>query len=373
MKMVFPSPVIAGAALQGAIGRISRWYALRQSNRGLNIHTRLDRTLRALARLYARYELPQCVRLLEAVLIQRQELWTTSGVRECRGCWHGYRLRLDLSDFYQRWAFFLSRYHEVPLQILLWRALRPGDIVIDGGANNGLVSLVAAWRVGRRGSVLAFEPNPTVFDQLAWHARANSLAQIEPRREGLSDADDDEIAFRVPGLDNLGAGTFCPPPARYGGVTRDAVLARTIRADNLTLPRSGALTVKLDVEGFELRALRGMDRLLAERKPLVITEINREMLVAAGESPYALFKHMHARGYRGYGFRTARAIVRQRRIVLWRVPSTGPRMPHDIAWIHPQSEAWRRLACFIPDLTSGEPSGEARPEVVVRTGAHRVP
>ena len=76
----------------------------------------------------------------------------------------------------------------------------------------------------------------------------------------------------------------------------------------------------------------------------VITEVNRELLIAAGDSPYALFQHMHERGYVGYGFATRRALLRHRRLSVWRVPATGPVMPRDIAWIHPQSEAHARLA-----------------------------
>jgi len=337
---------IAKSALRGGIGRLSGWYKARRSVRGLDMHRPLDRGLRAAARVYARYELPRCVQLLEALLVGDPSLWTEAGVGECRGCWHGYRFRLSLPDFYQRWAFFLSRYHEVGLQLLLRHALRPGDTFVDGGANIGLISLFGAWRVGRRGHVLAFEPNPVAFQQLEWHVKTNGLAQVRACREGLSDVEE-ELALRVPGAGNLGAGTFCPLPARYKDVSSEPALARTIRLDDLTFPDSPALIVKLDVEGFELRALRGMERLLTERRPLVITEVNREMLIAAGESPFALFKHMQERGYRAYGFDAARAVLRYRRLVMTFVPGTGPVMPRDIAWVHPESEAWGRLRQYL--------------------------
>ncbi|MCH8270919.1 MAG: FkbM family methyltransferase, partial [Planctomycetes bacterium] len=83
-----------------------------------------------------------------------------------------------MSDYYQRLDFYLRRYHDGPLQMLLWRVLRPGDTFVDGGANTGLVSMFAAWQVGPRGRVLAFEPNPTPRAQLEWHVRKNGLGQV---------------------------------------------------------------------------------------------------------------------------------------------------------------------------------------------------
>lgn len=282
-------------------------------------------------------------------MVGRSECWQGAGVRECRGCWHGYRLRFNLDDFYQRWAYFLARYHEVPLQLLLRHALRPGDTLVDGGANIGLVSLVGAWIVGPEGRVLAFEPNPRAFESLRWHVATNRLDQVRCVPAGLGDQDA-ELRLQLPRWENLGAGTFCPLPERYGGVVADSCTARIVRGDDaLDLPDAGEVVIKLDIEGFETRALRGLERTLASRRPLVVTELNRELLVASGSSPYELFHEMHAHGYEGFGFDDARAVVRRRRLVLWRVRGTGPRMPRDIAWVHPDSEAARRLRPLIAD------------------------
>ena len=238
--------------------------------------------------------------------------------------------------------------------------LRPGDTFIDGGANIGLTSLVGAWLVGPRGRVFAFEPNPSAFEPLTWHVQTNGLMQVTPLRDGLSDSEQ-ELRLQLPGTDNLGAGTFAPLPARYGGVIAGSCTARTIRGDDTpNLPTTGNLVIKLDVEGFETRALRGFERTLTTQRPLVITELNREMLIAAGSSPYELFQEMHGRGYRAHGFDSRAAIIRHRQPVLWHVPATGPRMPRDIAWIHPDSPAAARLSPFIPGSPPPGAPGAAR-------------
>src|SRR5262249_30749024 len=163
------------------------------------------------------------------------------------------------------------------------------------------------------GRVLAFEPNPRAYELLRWHAEANYVSQITLMREGLSDSAQ-ELQLQLPRWENLGAGTFCPLPARYHGVVAESCTAHTIRGDHTppahtiradappALPAAGHLVINLAFEGFEPRALRGLERTVADRLPLIITELNRELLVASGSSPYELFQEMHARGYRGYGF-----------------------------------------------------------------------
>ena len=69
-------------------------------------------------------------------------------------------MELDLSDDLDRMVYFLGRYYDLDLQLLLDELLRPGDTFINVGANVGYVVLHAASRVGPRGRVIAFEPQP---------------------------------------------------------------------------------------------------------------------------------------------------------------------------------------------------------------------
>jgi FkbM family methyltransferase len=74
----------------------------------------------------------------------------------------------------------------------IWRLVRPGDTVLDVGANVGYMSLVAAARMGLRGHVFAFEAHPQLFDELPRNAsRACTRfpgVTVTPRREELSDS-----------------------------------------------------------------------------------------------------------------------------------------------------------------------------------------
>ena len=54
----------------------------------------------------------------------------------------------------------------MPLTEALWRLAQPGDIVVDGGANIGYATSILAARVGPRGKIHNFEPDPRSFDEL---------------------------------------------------------------------------------------------------------------------------------------------------------------------------------------------------------------
>lgn len=349
-----PAPNPSPATRDERVGRLRdrKWeYAWRAKARFAAFAARHKRAANLLARavaktatLYARLELPRGVGLLETTLVALPGAFLDTGEAECTGLWHRYRLRLDRSDYFQRLTLYLRRYHDVPTQLVIWRAVRPGDTVIDGGANIGLISLLAAWRTGPGGRVYAFEPGPAAANRLRWHASQNSLAQIDIRELGLSDTAD-EIPLTVPAGDNLGAGTFAPLPERHTGA-REVTIARTAPADALGLDIRGSLVVKLDIEGYELRALRGMSALIERCRPLLLTEVNREMLAQAGASAPELAGFLTDRGYRPFEYTTHRTLLRQRRLVLREI-SGGEEWPLDVAWIHPQGAHRDRLARFI--------------------------
>jgi FkbM family methyltransferase len=331
----------------------ARWYLQRVERRGGRMDGQLDRWLQRAARLYARTQLLGHVALTEALLVGRPQYWPREDIRRCRGCWHGYRLQLDLRDYFQRQAYFLGRYHELPVQVLMRAALRRGDVFVDVGANNGLLALMGAWLVGPGGRVLAFEPNPVAARQLRWHVRVNRLKWVELHTVGLSNTEA-ELELAVPGVDNLGAGTFAAIPARYGEVVQVRCRARTVRGDDVLRTCRGAMFIKLDVEGFEHKALLGLRGTLERLRPLVVMEVNPEMLAMAGTSAPALHALMDELGYAAYSAEAQRVMGRRSRLALR--PFAGPPQGEplwDVVWLHPEGEHTVRLARFMQSSVSG--------------------
>ena len=93
-------------------------------------------------------------------------------------------------------------------EVALWQAvLRPGDAVVDGGANIGYWSLVASRLVGARGLVLAYEPSPETQARLQANLLDLPLRRDEAALAGFLDGApgkismlyrrDREMVFRV--------------------------------------------------------------------------------------------------------------------------------------------------------------------------------
>ena len=80
----------------------------------------------------------------------------------------------------------LSATFERIIQSFYSKVVRPGDVVVDGGAHTGRHTVPLARLVGRQGRVVAFEPLPAAAAQLAQVLEANDLSsRVSIRREAL--------------------------------------------------------------------------------------------------------------------------------------------------------------------------------------------
>ena len=68
-------------------------------------------------------------------------------------------------------------YGEIELQLL--RALvKPGDVVVEAGANIGADTVPLARRIGERGAIFAFEPQRLVYQMLCANVALNGLSNV---------------------------------------------------------------------------------------------------------------------------------------------------------------------------------------------------
>jgi len=151
--------------------------------------------------------------------------------------------------------------------------LDPGDVFVDVGCNNGYYSVLASKVVGRTGKVLAFDPNPKAFSRMTRNRDTNAAVNITAHCMALSDQTAMATLYVDETEDGLSTLTSREHVSRRGGA---AVVIPMDRLDNLlggAVPR----VVKVDVEGHELRVLRGMERLLDSPEcPCLIVEWNPE-------------------------------------------------------------------------------------------------
>jgi hypothetical protein len=90
---------------------------------------------------------------------RRDSLWQGAPRKQIRDKIYGTLLNLDLTTWADRTYYFLGRWYDLEMQLLLRSVVSNGETVIDVGANRGEFALVASHTVGKDGKVVCFEPN----------------------------------------------------------------------------------------------------------------------------------------------------------------------------------------------------------------------
>jgi FkbM family methyltransferase len=176
--------------------------------------------------------------------------------------------------------------------------LRPGDIFVDLGAHIGLYTVLAAQRVGPPGRVYAFEPAAGAFQKLIENLVLNGLENVFPRRQALSDQEG-LLELKVPGDGHDAWSSFGRPTA---GVDWRTEIVKTISLDAFVWRNNllGKIAlIKMDVEGWESRILRGGRWVLSQPDgPALIVELNEAASRAAGSSTGEICRSLGEAGYR---------------------------------------------------------------------------
>jgi FkbM family methyltransferase len=268
--------------------------------------------------------------------------WNSAPWMTVRGKWHGYDMDLNLADWSERQTWFLARYHELDLQLLMNACLRPGDRVIDVGANIGMLSLHAAWRVGPTGRVESFEPNPECCRRIRTVLDRNAIRHVRLHEMGLSDS---SATLTLSVLENhAGMATLAPVEKGHLHVTSTVEVPVRVGDEVLQADARPLTLVKVDVEGFEVRVLRGLRETLSKHRPIVVTEIIPEWLERAGASVAELAELMRNLGYDGFGLGTRRKGLKHGlKLIPWKDANVLPPGVSDVVWAPKDGSLRERL------------------------------
>lgn len=154
---------------------------------------------------------------------------------------------------------------EPHVMAIIRQHLKPGDTYVDVGANVGVMAFTAAAAVGPSGSVLAFEPHPDNIRNFLAGVAVNGFDNVTLHGFALSDS---QSVFSLFGTSN---GYLMPSGQtvfQAVAVPGDAILADLPRLDFL----------KMDIEGHEPQALKGLDRTLRKHRSMVLGEFNPRCL-----------------------------------------------------------------------------------------------
>jgi FkbM family methyltransferase len=303
--------------------------------------------LAMLALPWSRLELPGWGKLLSAVGVFDDPRWKNAPHRTIRGKLHGYRMRLGLAEWSERQTYFLGRYFDLATQHFLLDSVHPGDTLIDVGGNIGMITLLGARLVGPAGKVITFEPNPDAADRIHQSLQDNAIPNVTLHRVALSDQPGQlTLSVITP---HTGMGTLANVEDAHKPLVSATHTVAVHRGDDLIDPNlPGAVTIKIDIEGFECRALRGLLQTLRRHKPAIITEVSDPHLRRAGANAQELFDLLHAENYKSYLLTSRRRPLGLRhRLSLLPIDKPPATDDADVAWIAPGTPHERRLNPYI--------------------------
>lgn len=191
----------------------------------------------------------------------------------------GFFMYLNPTEHIQQQLFWYG-YYEKELGELIRKALRPGDVFLDVGANIGYFSLVAGT-MNPELTVVAFEPVKELFASLKDNIQINGIRNIIAVNAALGEVNDEEEIF-ISGADNRGMSSFRQPENFAGKKEKVKILRTDDWFKSFALPKVDL--IKIDTEGSELAVLKGMKGILEQFKPLIIVEINPATLAMFNRS-----------------------------------------------------------------------------------------
>ncbi len=205
---------------------------------------------------------------------------------------NGYKMYINPHDMVvSKKLVFDNAWEPFETEIFM-REIKPGDVVLDIGANIGYYTLLAAKLVGPTGRVYAFEPEPVNFELLKKNVQANGFTNVILEQKAVSNQTG-RLKLYVSDQNKGDHQIYA------SGESRSFVEIEAVRLDDYFRDYTAAIhVVKMDIQGAEGFALEGMEKLLNKFPKLkLLTEFCPERLKACGIDPREYLDRLKACGF----------------------------------------------------------------------------
>ena len=210
-----------------------------------------------------------------------QHLWTNESIIEIQGS----KMYVNTDSLPNRYGeavryYITFRNWERLTTEMFKKVVKEGDVVVDLGAIMGYFTLLAARLVGKEGKVYAFEPAPINHSLLVRNIELNGYDNVVPLQKAVSNVAGTVKLFISD--EDIGNNTIY----QYGD-DREFVEVESVALDEFFKDKEHRVDViKMDIEGAEMAAILGMDRIIKENKNLkIFAEFYPSLIRAMGYSP----------------------------------------------------------------------------------------
>lgn len=225
------------------------------------------------------------------------------------------KMKVDQNS-YMGGSIFWCGFHHVAEILFLNHFLKEDSVFVDIGANQGEFSMFAAKRL-KKGSVHSFEPVAKLFGRLETNKQLNQFTNIHTYNFGLSDKPG-TLPIYTSTDTTLHSGWHEGLSTLYAKGDRNVVQQEVelkVFDHFFTNPLSRIDLIKIDIEGAELFALKGMKEHLIKFKPVILIEMNNDTFKAAGYSIEEMDDFLRTMGYNAHLIKRGNLIpVRQEEV-----------------------------------------------------------
>lgn len=181
-----------------------------------------------------------------------------------------YKLYLNPDDQGISRELYMYGVHEPITTRLIYKEIKPGMHIIDIGANLGYYAIMEGLLVGPSGRVLAIEPYPQSQKILKENVRLNSLEKtVVTEQCAIGDA-------------NTTARLYICERANWNCLTPLKEAVSSIDVDVKTLdsinPFDRVDFLRMDVEGYEIKVIKGMSSVLRQFHPDISMELHPQIV-----------------------------------------------------------------------------------------------
>lgn len=241
---------------------------------------------------------------------------------------HNFKIYLDDLDslrlsIYKDWEPFETS--------LMEKLVKEGDVVLDIGANIGFDTLMLSKLVGKTGKVYAFEPDPKNFSIAKKNISENKINNVVLLNMAVSDKNG-QMELYISEL-NTAANSM------FNEVGSKSTKVNAVSLDKYFGPDFRADFIKMDIEGSEGMALKGMTKIINNSKEIIlITEYAPLYLNGVGKDINSAKKYLES--LKDAGFKFFDILERKKKLI--------PMEIGDIAKIHKEGckEGFANLLCI---------------------------
>ena len=216
----------------------------------------------------------------------------------------GIKYRLDLSESIDS-ALYHYGFYERETSRALRKYIRSDMTVIEAGANIGAHTFeIAKMLDEEKGIIYSFEPTEYAFSKLRKNFKLNGFKNIVLEQIALSDVNEEKQILRASSPETM------PFKASWDLKTGHA---RSISLDRIKFEKLDSYIlrngidkldlIKIDVDGYELKVLRGGIDTIEKHKPIMIVEFGTTV-ERVGDRLEDLVELLSSQGYLFYSIRS---------------------------------------------------------------------